>query len=151
MSDPGANRAIIAQLVAALEQGDDATLRQLFAPDHIMHLHWYVPLPLAGSDEQPLLDRYEQMDANARADVPDIRYTIEEQVACGDWVVTILTGRGMHARRGIGIEERVITTDRIVNGTIVESWISSDRLGLFQQLGAVGPTPELFAKADLTL
>ena len=132
MSDPEANRAIIGRVIVAMEQGDDATLRELYAPDHVMHQHWHAPLPLPGSDDQPLLDRYEQVDANARADVPDIRVTIEEEIACGDWVVTVLTARGTHARRGTATEERVISVDRIANGTIVETWISADRLGLLQ-------------------
>jgi predicted ester cyclase len=151
MSDLDANRAVIARLVAAMEQDDDATLRQLYAPDHVMHQHWHAPLPLPGTDEQPLLDRYQQLDAKARADVPDMRYTIEEQIACGEWVVTVFTARGTHARRGTAIEERGISADRIVNGSIVESWMSADRLGVLQQLGVVGSSRELYAQADLTL
>jgi ketosteroid isomerase-like protein len=150
MSNPEANRAIIARLVAALEQGDDATLRELYAPDHLMHQHWQDPLPLPGRDDQPLLDRYQQADANARADERDTRVTVEEQIACGDWVVSIFTSRWTHARRGTAVVERVISVDRIANGVVAESWISSDRLGLFQQLGVVGSSRELFAQADLT-
>ena len=83
MADPEVNLAIVRRITAAFEQGDDATMRELYAPDHVMHEHWYAPSPLPGSDDQPLWDRYDQADANARADMTDLRVTVDEQFACG--------------------------------------------------------------------
>ena len=151
MTDPEANLAIARRITAAFEQGDDATLRALYAPDHVLHKHVHDPLPLPGSDDQPVLDRYQQADANARTDEADLQVTVEEQIACGDWVVTIFTSRWRHARRGTAVVERGISVDRFTNGVVAESWVSGDRLGLLQQLGAVGPSRELFALADLTM
>ena len=151
MADPEANLAIARRITAAFEQGDDATLRDLYAPDHVHHAHWHDPLPLPGSEEQPVLDRYEQADVNARTDMTDMRVTVEEQIGCGDWVVTIFTTRWIHARRGTAVEERGIFVDRFANGKVVETWLTGDRLGLLQQIGAVGPSRELYAKADLTM
>jgi predicted ester cyclase len=150
MGDPEDNVTIIGRLVTAIEQADDETLRELYAPDHIDHFHWHDPLPLPGSEDQPLLDRYQQSDANDRNDFPDRRLTIEEQISCGDRVVTVVTSHATHARRGIPVTERAIFVNRIADGKIVESWTSADRLGLFQQLGVVDVTQELFARADLT-
>jgi ketosteroid isomerase-like protein len=151
MANPEANIAIARRITAAFEQGDDATLRALYAPDHVMHEHWHAPLPLAGSEDQPLLDRYEQSDRNAREDMTDLRITVDQQIACGDWVVTVLTSRWTHARRGTAVAERIISVDRIVDGKVVETWVTGDRLGLLQQLGVVDTSRELFARADLTL
>ncbi len=39
MTDPEANRAVIARCIIALEQGDDPTFRDLYAPDHVMRQH----------------------------------------------------------------------------------------------------------------
>jgi ketosteroid isomerase-like protein len=79
-----------------------------------------------------------------------LHVTVEEQIACGDWVVTIFTTRWRHARRGTDVTERGIFVDRFANGKVAESWLCGDRLGLLQQLGAVGPSQELYARADLT-
>ncbi len=82
-----------------------------------------------------------------RTAFPDLRFTIEDQIAEGDKVVNRVTARGTHRGefRGIpptGQEMRVtgITIDRIVVGKLHESWASWDFLGLLQQLGLVpGP------------
>jgi hypothetical protein len=59
MTDPEANLAIARRITAAFEQGDDATLRELYAPNHLLHNHWHDPLPLPGNDDQPVLNRYQ--------------------------------------------------------------------------------------------
>ena len=150
MTDPETNLAIARRITAAFEQGDDATLRELYAPDHVLHSHWHDPLPLPGNDGQPVLDRYQQADTSARADATNLHVTVEEQVACGDWVVTVFTSRWTHVRRGTAVTERGIFVDRFANGKVAESWLCGDRLGLLQQLGAVGSSRELYAQADLT-
>jgi predicted ester cyclase len=150
MSDPEDNIAIIRRLIVAMEQADDVTLRELYTPDHVDHFHWHDPRPLPGSEDQPLLDRYEQSDANDRNDFPDRRFTIEEQFACGDRVVTVATSHATHARSGIPVTERAIIVNRIVDGKIAESWISADRLGMLQQLGVVDASQALFERVDLT-
>ena len=151
MSVSEENLVLARRITAAYEQGEFAILHELYAPDHVMHQHWRLPLPLAGSADQPLLDRYEQTDANARADTTDLQVTVDEQFTCGDWVVSVLTSRWTHARCGTAVTERAIFLDRFADGKVVETWVAADRLGLLQQLGAVGPSPELFALADLTV
>ena len=85
-----------------------------------------------------------QYVALLRAAFPDIHFTIEQQVAEGDRVVTRWTARGTHLGEFQGIpptgkQVRVTGTDidRIVNGKAVECWINMDELGMMQQLGAV--------------
>jgi steroid delta-isomerase-like uncharacterized protein len=82
--------------------------------------------------------------AGYRDAFPDIRMTIEEQVADDDRVVTRWTARGTHHGELFGITptgKQVtvtgITIDRVESGRIAESWTNWDALGLMQQLGAV--------------
>ena len=143
--------SVVRRVLDALDREDTAQLRVLFAPDHVEHLLWHSPLPLPGDDSQPLLDRYEQLDANAKADFADSRTEINEQFACGDRVVTAFTVHATHRKSGTPVTFRGISIDRVADGQIVETWSSMDRLGLLQQLGAVAPTRELFEQAGLTL
>jgi steroid delta-isomerase-like uncharacterized protein len=88
-----------------------------------------------------------QLIETYRGAFPDLKITIEEQIAERDLVTSRWTGRGTHRGELLGIgatgkETTVtgITIDRIDNGKIVESWNNWDTLGLLQQLGVV---PEL--------
>jgi ketosteroid isomerase-like protein len=143
--------AVVRRALDAYDRDDAAQLRGLFAPDHVEHLLWHEPLPLPGDASQPLLDRYEQVNANAQADFAESRTAIDEQFACGDRVVTAFTLRATHRKSGTPVAFRGITIDRVVDGKIVETWSSVDRLGLLQQLGTVAPSRQLFEEAGLTL
>ena len=75
---------------------------------------------------------------------PDIRMTIEDQVAEGDSVVTRWSASGTHKGELMGIaptgkQGRVtgITIERYSGGKTVEDWTNWDALGLLQQLGVV--------------
>ena len=91
-----------------------------------------------------------------RAAIPDLRVTLNEQVAEGDRVASHWTGSGTHSGplmmpagavsptgRRIAFDE--IRIDRCAGGRIVESWFIPDRLGLWQQLGLL-PAPAPTAK-----
>lgn len=86
-----------------------------------------------------------------RAAFPDIHFTIEDQIAEGDRVVTRWTARATHhgAYQGIRATGKPgvvtgITISRFADGKVVEGWTNFDALGLMQQLGVV-PTAELTA------
>jgi steroid delta-isomerase-like uncharacterized protein len=75
---------------------------------------------------------------------PDTAYTIEQQVAEGDMVVTHWTARGTHDGELMGIpasgnsvEVTGIAIDRFSDGKIIESWGNWDTIGLMQQIGAI--------------
>jgi steroid delta-isomerase-like uncharacterized protein len=79
---------------------------------------------------------------------PDIRFTIQDQVAEGDKVVTYWTAEGTHKGNFKGIPATgrhfritAIDIDRIENGKVRECWSNMDELSLLQQLGVI-PTPE---------
>jgi predicted ester cyclase len=85
-----------------------------------------------------------QYVATLRTGFPDLHFTIEDQVAEGDMVVTRWTARGTHAGgfQGIpatGREIRLAGTDidRIVGGKVVECWAHVDEFGLMRQLRVV--------------
>ena len=50
---------------------------------------------------------------------------------------------------GRRITLRMIAIHRVDSGKIVEDWVLVDSLGLFQQLGLVPLSEEIFAKAGL--
>ena len=82
-----------------------------------------------------------------RAAFPDLRFTLEQLVAEGDWVVLRYTGRGTHrgSLMGVAPTGRQVTFagvdfHRVVGGRVVENWYILDRLSLMQQLGVV-PAP----------
>ena len=83
---------------------------------------------------------------------PDVDFTINEQIAEGDKVVTRWTAQGTHKGELMGTPATGksatvtgISVDRLVNGKIAESWGIFDQFGMLQQLGVI-PTPELAGK-----
>jgi predicted ester cyclase len=88
---------------------------------------------------------------------PDLEFVLEQMIAVGDRVVSHCTLRGTHsgAWMGIGPTGRkvnvpIITIHRIADGKIAEDWVLVGSLVLFQQLGLVPQTEEIFgaAKSD---
>ena len=77
--------------------------------------------------------------------IPDLTYTVEDQVAEGDKVVSRYTATGTHqgeffgvAPSGARIEMSGIQIDRFdENGRMVEEWPEYDMLGAMKQMGAV--------------
>ena len=74
---------------------------------------------------------------------PDRSFTIEELVACDDWVVTRYTFRGTHqgdfagvAATGTRVTISGMLMQRIEGGRIVEDREEWDRLSLLEQLSA---------------
>lgn len=82
--------------------------------------------------------------AQYRAGVSDLRFTIEDQLAEGDRVVTRWVSNGTHdgellgvAPTGRRIEVHGITIHRVADGRIQEGWWNWDVLGLTRQIGAI--------------
>jgi predicted ester cyclase len=76
---------------------------------------------------------------------PDLRFTVEDQIAEGDKVVTRWSSEGTHKGELMGIPPTGkhvagvtgITIDRYSGGKSVESWGNWDTLGLMQKLGVI--------------
>jgi steroid delta-isomerase-like uncharacterized protein len=75
-----------------------------------------------------------------RTRTPEIRITIEEEIAEGDAVVHRWTARGHHAPTGKATVVSGISIYHLREGRIVSEYVILDRLGLLQQLG-MAPSP----------
>jgi len=82
-----------------------------------------------------------------RTAFPDLRISVEEQIAEGETVVTRWTATGTHegelmgmAATGKQATTAGININRVAGGKLVEGWGLFDQLGLLQQIGAV-PVP----------
>lgn len=89
-------------------------------------------------------ESFRQLVTAIRAAFPDLRATIEDQIAEGDKVVVRGTMRGTHRGDLFGIpatgksfEITAIDILRIVDGKVVEHWGNEDDLGMMQQLGVI--------------
>jgi steroid delta-isomerase-like uncharacterized protein len=82
-----------------------------------------------------------------RTAFPDVRFTVEDQIAEGDRLVNRFTVRGTHQGEFMGIpatgkQATVSGIDmiRVRDGKVVEHWVQMDQMGLMQQLGLM-PSP----------
>ncbi len=135
---PEDNKALARRAYEVFNQKDLALLDELCAPEIVDH---NASMTIQG------LEAYKQFLSMYLAASPDLYFTIEDQVAEGDKVVTRYTARGTHLGPFMGIPptgKQVTVTGigiiRIANGKIVEEWANGDNLGLLQQLG-VFPAP----------
>ena len=127
-------------------KGNLPLLNELIAKNHVNSGPGTLP------DLQTGPEGTKQVVTMYRNAFPDVRFTIDEQVAEGDKVVTRWTAEGTHQGELAGIPATNKTStvtgvavDRIVNGKIVESWGIFDQFGMMQQLGVL-PMPEAAGK-----
>jgi steroid delta-isomerase-like uncharacterized protein len=130
------------RIVDAISRGDADGLDELIAPDVVDHN----PIP----DQAPGRDGFKQWMDAARTAFPDMRGTVEELVAEGDWVAARLTWHGTHRGEfvGVGPTGKPVSFSafhlvRFSQGRAVEWWGTADLLGALQQLGATVAGPEL--------
>lgn len=124
-------------LEEAFNGGNLGVVDELVAPQFVNH-DSALPEPTIG------IEAAKASISGYRGAFPDLRVTIEQQVAEGEYVTTRWTARGTHqgdlfGMTATGKQATVtgITIDRIVDGKFVESWTNWDTLGLMQQLGVV--------------
>jgi steroid delta-isomerase-like uncharacterized protein len=121
-------------------------LDEIIASDHVNSGPGTLPgLPTGPEGAKQLITVY-------RNAFPDIRFTVDEQIAEGDKVVTRWTAHGTNKGELLGMPATGksstvtgIVIDRLVNGKIAESWAIFDQFGMMQQLGVI-PTPEAAVK-----
>jgi predicted ester cyclase len=129
------NKAAARAVFEVWGSGDTERLDHLVAPDVVHH----DPYDPNGSDGVAGMKR--TIHAN-RGLFPDMRITVEDQLAEGDRVATRWTAEMTHGRPGAdGARRRVtitgVTIDRFQDGRIVEAWRSMDMLGLLEAIGAL--------------
>ena len=134
------NKAIARQgFEEAWSKGNLAVIAEIVGPNFVNHD------PANPGVHGP--EGFKQLVNMYRTAFPDTQFTIEDQMADGDKVVTRWTARGTHQAELMGVaptNKQVTVTgisiDRIVGGKIEESWVNWDTLGMMQQLGVVpGP------------
>ena len=133
-------------LEEVFNKGKLNVLDEIIASDHVSTGPGTLPGMPAGPEGQ------KQLVTVYRNAFPDVHFTVDEQIAEGDKVVTRWTGRGTHKGELLGIPATDksstvtgIAVDRIVSGKIAESWGIFDQFGMMQQLGVI-PTPEVAVK-----
>lgn len=89
---------------------------------------------------------YGRLVAMYRASYPDLRITVEDQIAEGALVVTRWTAKGTHrgelmgiAPTGKQITVAGVIVDRMAGGKIEAEWAYYDAMGMLQQLGVASP------------
>jgi steroid delta-isomerase-like uncharacterized protein len=124
-------------LEEAFNSGNLDVVNELVAPEFVNH-DAALPEPTVG------IEAAKASIAGYREAFPDLRLTIEQQLAEGEYVTTRWSARGTHQGNLMGMAPTGkqatvtgITIDRIVSGRFVESWTNWDTLGLMQQLGVI--------------
>src|SRR5919112_1810418 len=122
----------------------DEALQEVYADDIVMH---------EPDEDVRGIEGLTQFVSMIRSALPDLRITLEEDIAEGDKVVSRWRAQGTHQGELMGIaatgnEVAItgITIHRIEEGKIVEEWENWDALGLMQQIGAI-PSPDEQAQA----
>jgi steroid delta-isomerase-like uncharacterized protein len=124
-------------LEEAFNSGNLDVVDELVAPEFVNH-DAALPEPGVG------IEAAKASITGYREAFPDLRLTIEQQLAEGEYVTTRWSARGTHQGNLMGMAPTGkqatvagITIDRIVDGRFVESWTNWDTLGLMQQLGVI--------------
>jgi predicted ester cyclase len=134
------NKALISRI---FEEGMNGNRPEVYdetiAPDYV---NYDFPAPAPG------VEGFKIVDAMFKAAFPDMRVTIEEEIAEGDKVATRGYFSGTHKGEFMGIPPTGKTIKvgyidiwRVANGRGKDNWVQMDMLGLMQQLGVV-PTPD---------
>ena len=133
------NKAIVRRFYEAFEANDEDALNDVLAPELVAYSH-NDPAPQNRNVHVQGITWWNQVFS-------DTRFAIEEQIAEGDKVATRVTMRSVHNKgefqglppSGKQIEIGGTSIERIKDGKIVERRVSSDWLGMMQQLGLIPP------------
>ena len=128
------NKAVVLRFIDEVQcQHNLAALDELFSPDFVDH---------SGTSNAPGLDGSRQFFSMMFAAFPDMRFTVRQQIAEGDKVLTYKTFHGTHLGpfRGIAPTGRSVNIDvmdihTVADGKITEHWTVADYLSMMQQLG----------------
>ncbi|MFJ1311324.1 ester cyclase [Agrobacterium sp. P15N1-A] len=132
--DPGANKAVIRQLLEGVQRdGDFDLFEQLFAQNYVDHT------PFGGFP--PDRNGTGQIYRTFRAAFPDWNAEVHFQIAEDDLVSTYKTYHGTHLGPFMGIAAtgratrfNVMDVMRVRNGQITDHWTVADGAGLMAQI-----------------
>jgi predicted ester cyclase len=122
-----------------INQGKLELIDELYAPEYVDR----TPQPGLA----PTREGFKQFVTSLRTAFPDIRYTIEDSIACGDRFVHRVTAKGTMTGEFAGMAptgKHATWTEihivRVVNEHVVEHWGLTQELGMLVQLGVI-PAP----------
>ena len=132
------NKAVARQVLEIFGSGDLDALDELISANAVDHDTQNPYTDIGGPEgSKRTISMY-------RTAFPDLRLTVEDQIAEGDKVVTRWTATGTQEGDLPGLpasgNKTTVTgigIDRFEDGKIVEAWNNWDTLGMMQQLGAV--------------
>ena len=142
------NKTIARRIVdEAWNKHNPASLDQLFSNDAVVH-----------DPQNPTITKGPQGAKSTLAiylrAFPDMKITIEREIAEGDYVVQLLSTSGTHTgplgnipATGKKTNVTGVITSKLQDGKVVETWSLWDQLTLMQQLGVV-PIPETARKPE---
>lgn len=133
------NKELVRRFYEAFETNNHTALMDLLSPDLVAYSH--------GTPGPQNREVHLQGISGWNAAFGETRFTIEEQIGEGDTVASRVTMRSVHSGgdfqglppTGKQIEVSAVTIERIKDSKIVERRVSSDYLGMMQQLGLVPP------------
>ena len=132
-----ANKKIARQYFEASEKNDYAALEKI-TDTAKFKLH------LPGADKPLKYEDAVKFNKQYNEAFPDVKLTIENQIAEGDFVVTrvIYKGTNKGAFQGIPASGKKIKVSgmalqHIVKGKVVEEWDEFDSIGMMKQIGAI--------------
>lgn len=139
------NKAVARRMVEdVINKRNLALVDELVAPDYT----YYEPTVGAVHGR----DNFKKLVGMYLNAFPDLRITVDQQIAEGDTVVTRWTAEGTHRGELLGISPtgryakvQGVIIGRYQNGQIVEDFESYDVLGMLQQLGVVKPLSKALA------
>src|SRR5918998_6773204 len=133
------NKAVARRVVEELfnQDGNLEAADELFTSEYVCYV--------AGFEDLHGAEAVKQFATTERQAIPDLKNTVEEQVAEGEKVATRYRTQGTHTGEteaigpptGNRIDIQGMVIDRVAGGKIAESWIVYDALGMMQQLGFI--------------
>jgi steroid delta-isomerase-like uncharacterized protein len=113
--------------------------------DEVLHSDFVCWDPNSESGEIRGADTIKSEIEYFRNAVPDLTYTVDDQIVEGDMVVSRYTASGTHQGEFFGvpgsgkrIEMTGINIDRFdESGKLVEEWVEYDLLGAMRKIGAI--------------
>lgn len=119
-----------------VSSGDVGRLDEFISPDYVeVYNNVTYPVGIDGAREHVL---------GVRTTYPDLRITVQRQIAEDDWVVSQVSARGTHEGVWLGmrptgkvLEMTAVNVDRVVDGLIVEHGGAANMLEPLLEAGAI--------------
>ena len=135
------NKTIIQRFIDEPRNKGDIEATEKFVAEDVIE---QVPFPGQG----PGIEGVKTVLGAMRAAFPDLHWTVQEQIAEGNKVVSRFEWTGTHRGPFLGVEPTGrsvkvwgIVIDRLQDGKIKDTRILMDALGLMSQLGVFPPSP----------